>query len=141
MWWCGAALCVALIASQARGDAPLGYYTVNAAADTVRANATGLTWQRTVPASTYTQSQAYAYCAGLGGGYRLPTILELQSILELTRVSPAIDPTAFPGTPSAQFWTSTARAGFSGSGWWVDFSDGRTGFGDVASALRVRCVR
>jgi hypothetical protein len=56
-------------------------------------------------------------------------------------VSPAIDGTAFPNTPSEVFWSSTPWAGSSSSAWGVDFSYGYAGNGDVGYSYRVRCVR
>jgi hypothetical protein len=40
--------------------------------------------------------------------WRLPERDELQSIVEPNCKRPAIDETVFPGTPSIQYWTSTA---------------------------------
>jgi hypothetical protein len=47
------------------------------------------------------QQQALAHCAALslaGGGFRLPSIAELLTLVDPTRSQPAIDPIAFPGT-------------------------------------------
>ena len=63
-------------------------------------------------------------CAALGEGWRLPTRMELESILDLTRHEPAIDTTRFPDTKSGAYWTSTPCAWSSGCAWIVDFSNG-----------------
>jgi hypothetical protein len=118
-------------------------YTVNVDG-TVRDNVTGLTWQRDVPASTYTWDQAKTYCASLslaGTGWRLPSRIELVSLVDFTRYNPAIDTTAFPNTPSVWFWTSSAVAGSSGGAWYVAFYNGYTYGTGVGSYSRVRCVR
>ncbi|MCK6586273.1 MAG: DUF1566 domain-containing protein, partial [Polyangiaceae bacterium] len=63
---------------------------------------TNLTWQRQVDANIYNQIEADAYCMALntnGGGWRLPTISELLTLVDETGYSPAIDTTAFPNTP------------------------------------------
>jgi RNA polymerase sigma factor (sigma-70 family) len=80
---------------------------------TVRDNVTCLIWQRTPAPSTYTFTQAEAYCSALtlaGGGWHLPTRIELTSIVDTSRSGPAIDTTAFPGTPAQYFWTSSPWA-------------------------------
>lgn len=84
------------------------------------------------------QAEALVLCDGLTWGghddWRLPDELELESIVDLGRVDPAIDPTTFPATPPAGFATSSAP------GWRVLFVDGsvdRHSSGD----LLVRCVR
>jgi Protein of unknown function (DUF1566) len=57
---------------------------------------TGLHWQQTVPNMSYSLPQAQAYCASLNlgnlTGWRVPTIIELYSIVDPTKVVPALDP-------------------------------------------------
>jgi hypothetical protein len=136
-----------LLVARAPADAPAGQYTIDAAAGTVTDTKTGLVWQRDIPAGTYTWASAKAYCSSLGlagGGWRLPSMKVLQTLVDESRVNPAIDLTAFPGTPSDWFWTSSAVAGSSGVAWVVYFGDGYPdgyGFGDVGVNNRVRCVR
>jgi len=103
--------------------------------------ATGLTWQQAVAAGTYDQESAMTYCAGLGTGWRLPSLTELQTIVDDTKVNPAIDGAAFPNTPATEFWTSSAYAGASGRAWGVFSSFGYTYSADVTDTVRVRCVR
>jgi hypothetical protein len=111
---------------------------------------TGLTWQQTVDPGEYTWSAAMAYCAGLGAGWRAPSLTELQTIVDDSRLSPAIDGTAFPNTPLAPLWTSSADATHPGYAWYVSFADGTTNTSfDVApnsnpqapDTTMVRCVR
>jgi hypothetical protein len=81
--------------------------------DTVTDNVTGLTWQRGV-STTNTWDEAKTYCAGLSLGgmtWRLPTAIELLSIVDSSRVHPSINTTAFPSTPPTWFWASTPYAG------------------------------
>ena len=127
----------------ALADAPAGRYTFPASG-TVYDTRTLLTWQRVVDPGSYTWSAAGTYCTGLslaGSGWRLPTKLELESIVDDTRVSPAIDPTAFPSTPSAYFWSSSPYVGSSGYAWFVNFNGGVSFYGDASNTYRVRCVR
>ena len=133
---------VVIPAPHAQADAPPCRYDISA--DMVLDNDTGLTWQRAVDASSYTHSQAMSYCAGLilaGTGWRLPSIQELQTIVDDSRVSPAIDQVAFPSTPSPFFWSSSLYAGDSSHAWVVDFNDGHVGYDGLVNTRRVRCVR
>ena len=105
-------------------------YTIGA--DTVTDNVTGLIWQKAVTADTYNWAEAKTYCAGLslGGqpGWRLPTRIELFSIVDSSTANPAINTTAFPSTPPVNFWTSTpldSSVGFgAGNAWIVQFGAG-----------------
>lgn len=101
------------------------------------ANGTACTW-----------AEAKAYCAGLSlgtfSGFRLPTVKELSSLVDLTVTSDAkINQAAFPDTRTTEFWTSSPYAGSSLSGWaWiVRFSDGVSFFEAPGNTLLVRCVR
>jgi hypothetical protein len=118
-------------------------YTVEG--DTVKDNVTGLVWQRTVPTQTYDWAGAKAYCASLSLGglteWRLPSRIELVSLVDFTKFDPSIDTTAFPSTPSSVFWSSSPVAVYGGA-WYVDFHDGGTYSGGASSHYHaVRCVR
>jgi hypothetical protein len=63
-------------------------------------------------------------CSALGEGWRLPTRMELESILDLTRHDPAVDTTRFPDTKSGWYWSSTPCAWSSDNAWIVSFSGG-----------------
>jgi hypothetical protein len=112
---------------------------------TVTDAVTGLTWQQVVPTATYTQSGALAYCQGLGlAGYRdwrLPSIIELVSIVDYGSYNPAINAAYFPATPTNPFWSSTSVAGSPSFAWLVYFLSGSTGNPSGAFAYNVRCVR
>lgn len=125
-------------------DAPPGHYQIGAevAGGSVRDTKTGLVWQRTAPVGEYTYGQAQSYCAGLGAGWRAPSVKELLTIVDEARSNPAIDPTAFPDAQSATFWTSSRLfQGIGADAWYVYFSSGGASNGDVSKMLRVRCVR
>jgi hypothetical protein len=135
-----------LIGANVRADAPSGHFT-DLGDGTVRDNATGLVWQQTFSPSTQSQAASVDYCTRLtvprGGGWRLPTVAELQTIVDETRSDPAIDSSYFPRTPSERFWSATPLAGQPPSyGWSVAFSCGFAGFSDVPDDVaRARCVR
>ncbi|MFO8071258.1 MAG: DUF1566 domain-containing protein, partial [Polyangia bacterium] len=83
---------------------------------------TGLTWQGCAAGLTgeacgggspegMSWQDALAYCEGLTWGgesdWRLPNSEELQSIASYRCEAPAIDSSAFPGTPGWHFWSSS----------------------------------
>lgn len=145
-----AAGCAALLTLQgdARAAAPAGHFTIGtgAALGTVHDNETSLTWQQGVSPSTQTQAASITYCTSLalaGGGWRLPTVLELRSIVDESVASsgPTIDTVAFLGTAGELFWTSSPVAGWPSFGWLVNFSTGIAGNLDASNNFRARCVR
>jgi formylglycine-generating enzyme required for sulfatase activity len=130
----------------AEASAPVGQYTISNG--TVYDTRTKLTWQQNAPSTEYSWSEAKAYCAGTGAslpgtGWRVPTIKELQSIVDDTTWGPAIDKTAFPATAAGYYWSSSPRARTSSSVWVINFSQGDWVAYDVtlAYAFNVRCVR
>src|ERR1041385_4882653 len=86
--------CVFAASLPAGADAPPCRYTISNG--TVYDSLTKLTWQQAVASGSYDLSQAVNYCSGLtlaGGGWRVPKVSELLTIVDRTRYSPAIDPT------------------------------------------------
>lgn len=131
-------------ASPATAKPSKGRYEVQSSAGLVLDTATKLTWERSVTLGSYGWAAAKGYCAGLslaGGGWRLPTLTELEGLVDRRTSNPAIDATAFPNTPSVAFWSSTAYVGTPDNAWRVSFDDGHASTGKVAEVLRVRCVR
>lgn len=132
-----------------------GRYTLTQ--DTVQDSDTKLTWQRDFAPGMYVWDasapplSAQAYCKDLqllGGGWRLPTVFELQTIVDEGVAGPAIDKSVFPATPGVAgsfdteslFWSSTASV-FEGYAWSVFFSDGFADEPLVNIQGHVRCVR
>jgi hypothetical protein len=114
--------------------------------DTVTDDETKLVWQRNVPSGAYTWDAAKTHCrsltlGGFSSGWRLPTRVELVTIVDFTRYNPAINFAAFPDTPSSSFWSSSPHAYFSGDAWWVDFFVGVSVHSPVSLGFHVRCVR
>jgi hypothetical protein len=142
-----ACLAACLWSRPTRATAPAGRFTIGAAgAGTVTDAKTGRIWQQIVSSLHYTWAEAKTYCSGNtpglpGAGWRLPTIRELQSIVDDRNVSPAIDTTAFPSTPADKFWSATPYAGSSSGAWNVNFFEGISTSGDVFGTYYVRCVR
>src|SRR5262245_6733074 len=103
---------VIVVDDSVQADAPPGRYTVTT--DTVTDTETGLTWARTAGAPV-AHAGAVSYCASLataGGGWRLPEIKELLSLMDdERRVYPRLDPIAFPNDPLPySYWSATIRA-------------------------------
>jgi len=117
---------------------------------TVTDNVTKLMWQQGVLTTKYSWSAAATYCTGLTIGghndWRLPTIIELISILDVGKFNPAINGTYFPSTPVDTYWSSTMDVNSSGA-WCVGFDDGSSGLMDTQlvegayNTTPVRCVR
>jgi hypothetical protein len=115
--------------------------------DTVIDNCTGLQWQRFTAdvdgdgtADRRTWCGALSYCfdlnfAGLNG-WRLPSMRELESIVDYGRSVPAIDPRFQVGSGAGEgdgggaggnpnrFWSSTTDTSSPGSAWAIDFDSG-----------------
>jgi len=138
------AVVTVLLSASAEANAPVGRYTLSPG--TVLDTKTKLTWQRAVPAAMYAWADAKAYCQTLGSslggtGWRLPTIKEIQTIVDESRTTPSIDPTAFPATPATNFWSSSVATGATLGAWFINFDAGVTYFFGVVELLNVRCVR
>jgi hypothetical protein len=74
-------------------------------------------------------------------GWRLPTLKELQSIVDSGAFTPSINKTFFLNTASSPYWTSTAPAQYLSSKFTVLFSDGSVYFKDGGNFAATRCVR
>ena len=99
---------------------------------------TGLTWQRQFDPSGRAWAGAKSFCTG---GFRLPSVKELFTIVDGTRELPAIDLNVFPGTPGEIFWSSTPDLALASDAWAVRFHNGSVRTGPKASLYLVRCVR
>jgi Protein of unknown function (DUF1566) len=107
---------------------------------------TSLTWQRVVDAAALDAAEAARYCEELdlgGGGFRLPTRIELASLLDVRNESPAIDSAAFPETLAEPHWTSSPYADGPSFKWVVHFgfSTAHVLAKPVEEPYAVRCVR
>lgn len=132
-----------LLANRGRANAPTGRYVVSAVnnVSVVTDAQTGLVWQRAVAPCVLPWSDAQAYCGSLGAGWRLPSVEEMETIVDDTTFNPAIDASAFPNTPVASYWTLSPLADHSSSASYVDFRYGFSFYGDVSLMYRARCVR
>lgn len=121
----------------------------------VKDNITGLLWQnhqsapsthsnfgdnRTGDASKYAADNANL--CGLSG-WRLPTVDELQSIVDYGVISPRINILLFANTPGNWYWSSSTSADNSANNaWGVDFNSGNLDLSlSRTSTFHVRLVR
>jgi hypothetical protein len=125
-------------ANEATCDSPT--YTDNGDG-TVTSSCCGLVWQKNVEDVDRDWHAAYDYCESLslsGGEYRLPSIAELQTLVE-GNTPPTINTSVFPNTPVEAYWSSSAGEFF--GAWEVAFSSGASQDGALTNSERVRCVR
>jgi len=119
------------------------------AAGVVTDHITGLEWQDDYSDNGGSVKQttwqgALDYCSGLsldGGGWRLPSIKALETIVDSSRYNPSIDTTVFARISSDGYWSSTTHASGTSGAWFVSFSYGYSNdYGKTGSGY-VRCVR
>jgi len=72
--------------------------------------------------------------------WRLPTFKELFSIVDYTRVHPAINP-VFSFANEGTYWTSTGFAPSRSRAWTIDFRTGKTYYSYKTTNHAVRCVK
>ena len=130
-----------------RGGPTISPYTrydvVSGAARDVR---TGVVWQVAPLATTTSLADAKAACQSLllggSGGFRLPTVRELASLVDESREVAPLLPPGLQGGPSPRFWSSTPRAKSPAATYVVDFETANIVAEESASAvLSVRCAR
>jgi len=123
---------------------------------TILDEGTGLIWQKcsrglgpvdcSGEAVPENWQQALKACKNLslqGRSWRLPSINELKSIVDYSRIKPSINTTFFPKTVQSLYWSSTSFVADPSKAWYVDFT---TGVVTVWSGIKtadiyyVRCV-
>ena len=89
---------------------------------------TGLVWEKSPDTTTRVWANAisYAYSKNVGGrgGWRLPTVEELRSLIDPTQSNPAL-PSGHPFTNvQSDYWSSTNYVHDASLAWVVRFGDG-----------------
>lgn len=112
---------------------------------TVRDTTTGLDWEKAASTAGMSWQDVLAYCQSRSTGghtdWRTPNVMELRTLVDYARVSPAIDETLFPDSQQA-FWTGSTTAGNPDLAWLVDGDTGISANNDKIPTLAgVRCVR
>ncbi|EDZ62237.1 hypothetical protein SMGD1_0612 [Sulfurimonas gotlandica GD1] len=107
---------------------------------------TGLMWQDDSRAKSVKKdwNDAKEYCQNLShGGYNdwyLPTIIELESIADYSKVNPAIKE-GFKNVTSSNYWSSSVNVPVSEYAWYVYFDNGYSLYYRQTSKYYVRCAR
>lgn len=115
--------------------------------DVVIDRVTQLQWQRVASGTSMTWLAAKDACTSLqvaGGGFRLPSRIELLSLVDFAAsTAAAIDGPAFPDAPADGFWSASLTHVTTSSAWGVNFgfSTSIVFQDDVHRPHRVRCVR
>lgn len=143
-------------AQRARPD---GQYQISADGTEVTDLASGLIWKRCVEGMSWdgeagscvgtptlmNWSSALSYSAAQAGGWRVPNLNELLTLVDSGCERPAINLTAFPGTPmypTASFVvTISTHADSDGDIWRVDFNEGSDDLSRKTTGQQVRLVR
>jgi hypothetical protein len=109
-------------------------------------NETGLVWQRAVNGGNGDWAGAVTACPSVatGGryGWRLPTLPELQSLVDPTQSAPALPvghPFVMPNAP-LEFWSYSLGLGNTNA-YGVDFTSGGFIFAGIQSSYKHWCVR
>lgn len=116
-------------------------------AQVVQDTSTGLTWQDNaqVKNTQMNYDDAMSYCSDLVlDGYddwRLPSIVELESLVDLKRYYPAIKKVIKNVSTSGSYWSSTSFTSDSSEAWLIGFKSGNSNYINKSVKLYVRCVR
>ena len=106
---------------------------------------TKLMWQQGTAVDKMNWDDAMSYCLYLSlAGYtdwRLPTLDELKTLVDLDARWLKINYTYFPNTLSDSYWSSTTYADSTNGAWGVGFSYGKVDHGWKGGRLNVRAVR
>jgi len=111
---------------------------------TVLDAATGLVWQQGVSPAGMQWADAVTYCAGLSGGFRLPSMKEMQTIVSYTVAAPGpmIDGVfASSSISPPYYWTGSPLSGVATSAWLMDFGTGISSWNGRTATYPARCVR
>lgn len=112
----------------------------------VRDNNTGLVWEQspvpTSPGPTWNDARLQCIDRNVGGtrGWRLPSVVELASVIDPSLPAPYI-PAVFTGVQLTPYWSATANAVGSSSALNVNFDDGHVGMSSKSSSNAIWCVR
>jgi hypothetical protein len=115
---------------------------------TLTDNITGLLWQKAADGNSRTWNEADDYCRGLnsmnlGGhssGWRLPALIELHSITDLSVGTGAAISPVFTGTEAAAYWTSTEDPDNNANAWILNFGTTEDDIVAKSAANYARCV-
>lgn len=111
----------------------------------VRDNNTGLVWEQAPDASLRNWRDATAYCVNksVGGtkGWRLPSVVELASLLDPSLPPPYVPGSVFTGVYLNLYWTATQTALPATGAWRVHFDTGNVDINLITEISLSLCVR
>ncbi|OAI46763.1 hypothetical protein AYO43_01100 [Nitrospira sp. SCGC AG-212-E16] len=113
----------------------------------VRDDETGLVWEKTLETNQVSWADARASCPDkdVGGrkGWRLPSIFELASLMDLSMSTGPTLPLGHPFTNVQMdvYWSATTVAGTPNSAWLVFFDTGKVLHGFKTITFHAWCVR
>ena len=111
----------------------------------VRDNLTGLCWQKVSISDSFTWEEALHFAASfsLGGraDWRLPNIKELQSIVDVNHIVPAVDTGFFKNMSGHRYWSSTTLPNMTNKAWYLDADPGLTTYEFKTAHISVLLVR
>ena len=125
--------------------------------DTMTDRTTGLIWPKdgstptvgscTGGTMTWYAALTYVTCLNgrgyLGGGWRLPNVNELESLVNAEQSNPGtrLNLQGFRNVRSSWYWSSTSHAGYSNGAWIVALWDGNVSYDGKSSSYYVWPVR
>ena len=113
--------------------------------EAVRDNNTGLVWERTVGSAFLTWANAISTCANrtVGGtvGWRLPSVIELNSLRDPSLAAPFVPTSVFTGVQSDFYWSATSQDSDPTVAWIVGFGSGAVGGAFKTGTNHFWCVR
>jgi len=106
-------------------------------------NTTGLYWEQSPSSLSFKPENALNHCLALGGGYRLPGIKELGSLIDYKVQNQAALHNAgpFSGISTTWYWTATQLANSPTQYWAVNFINGDFGVIYNYISFPAWCVR
>jgi len=135
---------------------PNSQYQISSDGLEVTDTQTGLIWKRCLEDMTWNGSTCAGFAIDLPwrdamnrgtGGWRMPNIKELQSLVETACSNPAINMSVFPdanedsGIMPTWVWSSSAVAYSNDWAWFINFGTGSSASDDKANSDSVRLVR
>ena len=143
------AVLVALIFLIHSGDTAMANYQAQAAnrnvePKTVSDSNSGLEWQVKEPGKkTWNRADKYCKNVKIAGktDWRLPTLEELESLIEYLKSNPAVRKNDFGHIRSTYYWASSSSDNNTDRAWLMFFYSGQVKFLYKSSNAYMRCVR
>jgi len=131
-----------LLTAGSHAQAPEGQYEVaNGIVTDVK---TQLHWQQQADPTLRHRADAVMHCATLdlnGQGWRVPTMKEIQTLVDETVTNPAMDTMVFPGLAASCYWSSSLMTDGALYGWVLRSTEGGVESVGMNVNCAVRCVR